>query len=74
MGIEENKEIVQRFSEKFGNGDNSVLDELMTEDFVLHGLRYGGGNFGKDVMAQTNTGGHAGFPDYAIDMIISAFF
>ena len=46
----------------------------MTEDFVLHGLRYGGGNFGKDVMAQTNTGGHAGFPDYAIDMIISTFF
>ena len=72
MGIEENKAIVQRFSDRFGRGDNSVLDELMTDDFVLHGLRYGGGEFGKDVLARTNTGGHAGFPDYSMttfDMI-----
>jgi predicted ester cyclase len=72
MGIEGNKEIVRIFTERFGSGDNSVVDELLTEDFILHGLRYGGGNFGKDVLKKTNEGGHTGFPDYALttfDMI-----
>jgi predicted ester cyclase len=72
MGIEENKEVVRIFMERFGQGDNSAVDELMAEDFVLHGLRYGGGNFGKDILKKTNEGGHIGFPDYSMttfDMI-----
>ena len=38
MGIEENKEVVRRFSERGASGDISVIDELTTSDFVFHVL------------------------------------
>ncbi|MBN2239440.1 MAG: hypothetical protein JW712_06685 [Dehalococcoidales bacterium] len=44
MGIEENKEIVRKFIERYGKGDSSVVDELTTDDFVFHALRYSGGD------------------------------
>lgn len=38
MSIEENKKIAKEFTERWGQGDDSVLDELATDDFILHTL------------------------------------
>ena len=73
MGIEENKEVVRQYIERFGKGDSSVVDELTTNDFVFHALRHGGGDITeKDYLKQSNAGGHNAFPDYTlttVDMI-----
>ena len=72
MGIEENKEVVKEFVERFGNGDNSVVDELTTEDWVSHLIIGKGIKLDKNVIKQTNVSGHVGFADYSMtidDMI-----
>lgn len=74
MGIEENKKIVKEFVERFAKGDNSVVDELMTEDTIGHPLMGGVHQVltGMEVMKQSNDMGHKGFPDYSMtvdDMI-----
>ena len=73
MGIEENKKVVKEFVERFGKGDSSVIDELTTNDFVFHALKYQGVNTtNKDYLRQTNAGGHTAFSDYdltTVDMV-----
>ena len=36
MSIEENKEVTRIFTKRWGEGDNTVFDELATDDFTLH--------------------------------------
>lgn len=36
MGVEENKAVVRQYYERTNNGDESVIDELMSGDFVFH--------------------------------------
>ena len=38
MGIEENKEVVRKFTERTLKGDASIVEEFLTSDFVLHSL------------------------------------
>ena len=65
--LEENKKIVKEFTERFGSGDSSVVDELTTDDYVAHVLSGTGYDVAdKNVMKQTNDGGHVGFPDYSM--------
>jgi len=67
MGIEENKEVVKQFVQRFGKGDSSVVDELTTDNFVFHALRYGGGDVtDKNYLKQTNDMGHKAFHDYTL--------
>ena len=68
MDIEENKRIVREFTERMGKGDSAVLDELTTDDFVVHVLFDKGSNIGRDVYKQTNDGAHVSFPDYAMSV------
>ena len=44
MGIEENKAVVRQFEERTGKGDTSALDELTTNNFVLHATGAGRDN------------------------------
>jgi steroid delta-isomerase-like uncharacterized protein len=68
MGIEENKKIVKEFTERMGKGDSAVLDELTTDDFVVHVLFDKGSDIGRDVYKQTNDGAHVSFPDYSMSV------
>jgi predicted ester cyclase len=72
MGIEENKEVVRIFTERWGRGDSSVFDELTTDNFIMHVLTGDGFDIDTDYLKQTNDMGHVGFPDYYLtinDMI-----
>jgi len=69
MGIEENKEIVRIFTERFGRGDNSVFDDMVTNDFLIHYLMRQGIDNDIDALKKTNDGGHAAFPDYSIEIV-----
>lgn len=66
MGIEENKKIAREFTERLGKGDNSVIDELLTEDYVGHAFTKGYETIDKQLLKQTNDVGHKGFPDYSM--------
>ena len=71
MGIEENKKIAKEFTERWGQGDSLVFDELATENFVLHSL--GGPGDGVDIdkhmLKGTNEMGHVAFPDYSLEVL-----
>ena len=69
MGIEENKALVRVFTERFGQGDNSVFDEMVTTDFVIHYLTSLGRDNDVNALKQTNDTGHIAFPDYSIDIV-----
>lgn len=72
MSVEENKKIAREFTERLGKGDNSVVDELLTEDYVGHAFIKGYENIDRQLLKQTNDMGHKGFPDYSMtvdDMI-----
>lgn len=67
MSIEENKKIAKEFTERFGSGDSSVVDELLIENYVGHVLSGKGWDItDKNVIKQTNDDGHVGFPDYSM--------
>jgi steroid delta-isomerase-like uncharacterized protein len=68
MGIEGNKKIAKEFTERMGKGDSAVLDELTTDDFVVHVLFDKGYDVNRDVYKQTNDGGHVSFPDYSLSV------
>ena len=53
MGIEENKRIAREFTERLGKGDNSVIDELLTEDYVGHAFTKGYENMDKQLLKKT---------------------
>ena len=71
MGIEENKEVVRKFFKRFGQGDNSVFDELATENFIYHALSGPGDGVEIDKirLKRTNEMGHIGFPDYSMEIV-----
>ena len=69
MGIEENKEVARKITEKWGEGDVSVFDELATGNFVIHVLSGEGYDVNKDVIRRATETGHIGFPDYSLEII-----
>jgi len=69
MGIEENKEVVRIFGERFGQGDSSVFDELVTDNFIFHALSGDGVDLNKDQLKRTNEGGHVAFSDYSMELV-----
>jgi predicted ester cyclase len=75
MSVEQNKQVVRQMVERTGRGDSSAIDELSTENFVLHALHSNSGlgmDFDRSGYKKANDGGHAGFPDYSMtidDMI-----
>ena len=70
MCIEENKEIVREFEERWGKGDSSVFDELTTNNFIGHWLT---SDKAKDVdtvgFKRTVESGYIAFSDYALEII-----
>ena len=73
MSVEENKKVVRELVERTAAGDSSSIDELTTDDFVVHVLWGEGREGDRQVWKRTNDGGHVGFPDYsmAIDDMIA---
>ncbi len=73
MSVEENKAVVRQLVERTAAGDSSSIDELTTDDFVLHVLWGEGREGDRQVWKRTNDGGHVGLPDYsmAIDDMIA---
>lgn len=69
MSIEENKEVVRIFTERWGEGDQTVFDDLATDDFVIHVLTGEGNTVGKDVIKAATEKGHIGFSDYTMTII-----
>ena len=69
MGIEENKEVVRTFTERFGRGDNSVFDDMVTSDFLIHYLMGQGIDNDINALKQTNDTGHIAFPDYSMEIV-----
>jgi len=41
MSVEENKAVVKEFVERYSKWDTSVIDELMTSNYVMHNLGAG---------------------------------
>ena len=69
MSTEENKALFRRFMEQVGNkGDLSVIDELMTADFVEHEPLGPGMLPGRDGVKQFFQGWRTGFPDGKITL------
>ena len=73
MSVDENKAVVRQLVERTAAGDSSSIDELTTDDFVLHVLWGEGREGDRQVWKRTNDGGHVSFPDYsmAIDDMIA---
>ena len=62
--LERNKATVRRFYETTGAGDLSVIDELLAEDVVIHGVfgdHQGRGNISRIMAGQRTT-----FPDWHV--------
>ena len=66
MSVEENKKIAREFTERIGKGDNSALDELTTNNYVMHPMMFGFKDYDRNLFRQTNESGHRGFPDYTM--------
>ena len=75
MGAEENRQIAREFTERMGKGDSLALDELTTENYVLHVMSFGfkDKDYDRNVFRQTNESGHKGMPDYTmtVDEIVA---
>ena len=69
MSIEENKEVTRIFTKRWGEGDNTVFDELATDDFTLHILTSHGVKSDIDGVKKLNEGGHTAFPDYSMEIV-----
>ncbi len=62
---EENKALVRRFIEQvYNNGNISVIDEIVSPEFVWHGL--GGDMHGTDIIRQRVAAIRSAFPDFHI--------
>ena len=72
MGIEENKEVVRRWFEMMSKHDLSIVDELISDDYVYHGP--GGQELkGPESFKQAAMAAHVAFPDdnYTINDMVA---
>ena len=67
MGVEENKAVVQKFVEAMSKGDATVVDELLSDDFVMHNLVSGKDN-DRNTVKQNNANAHINLSGYSVDI------
>ncbi|MFC2038144.1 ester cyclase [Chloroflexota bacterium] len=65
MGIEENKEVVRLFCDRMSKGDASVIDELLTDNFVFHAMDTGRA-VNRETLKQITLDRRISFPDLSI--------
>ncbi len=62
--LEQNKATVRRFYETTGDGDLSIIDELLSEDVVIHGSV--GDHHGRDNIRRVMAGQRGAFTDWHV--------
>ena len=62
--LEQNKATVRRFYETTGAGDLSIIDELLSEDVIIHGVF--GDHQGRDNIRNVMAGQGATFSDWHV--------
>jgi steroid delta-isomerase-like uncharacterized protein len=68
--LEKNKELVRRYVDFWNSGDFSIVDEILSPDFVQHDLQYLSGDVrGIVAVKQLLTENSAAFPDSKITII-----
>ena len=65
MSVQANKSLCDRFAEAWTKGDLAAMDELVAEDFVLHGAPPGMAP-GREGYKQFVKKHHTGFPDFHV--------
>ena len=67
MGIEENKELARRFVENANKDGSSVLDEITTDNFVMHNM-HSGTDLDREAMKKSNINIHIPFPNQSLTL------
>ena len=72
MSIEENKEVVRRFWVWANNVNTIAVDEIITDDFVLHNLR-SGVDMEAETVKQVTENAHVAFANatFTVDDLIA---